>query len=132
MSLLFYRKTNGPGCTELEKILHDLGLGDKLEIFPSLRSLHRRIRKSCYDVSSVLLCISGSKELEEILESRERYLGLRVLVVPMGQELEELKRIHDLHPRYVCAGNGHFADLVEVLRKVYGKDGSENTGIGEW
>jgi hypothetical protein len=126
MSFLFYRKGDGPACAELEKIFHDLELDGELEIFPTLRSLHQRLRRSCYDVSSVLLCISSNKELETILEAKERYMGLRLLVFPTSRDDEALKRIHELHPRYVCAGDGEYGDLKEVLRKIYGKPVSNN------
>jgi hypothetical protein len=128
MSLLFYRRIDGPACAALEKIFHDLGLDGELEIFPTLRSLHQRLRRSCYDVSSVLLCISSTKELETILEAKERYMGLRILVFPTNRDAEALKRIHELYPRYVCTGDGEYGDLREVLRKIYDNPASKDQG----
>lgn len=119
MNLLFYsRETNG-AAGRLQRVIETVVPQEKREIFRTMVSLLRRLRRPRHDVGIVILFAASREDLMEFLYIRDLLNGVRIiLVLPDGEE-ETVAKAHILRPRFLTYADSDFLEVVAVLGKIY-------------
>ena len=121
MGVLFYGAVgNGTGA-KLQEVLVQAVSRDKVETFPDLDLLSKRL--CCFPscMSIVVLLAATREDLAELLSLKHLLEDTRVLLVVPDGRPETVRMAHELTPRFLTYSDGDFSDLSAVIRKMTGQ-----------
>ena len=120
MNLLFYAgETSGPG-ERLRNVIQAVVPEDRMEIYRDLQSFTRRLCRPAYDLATAVLLAGSGKDLQELLSIRDLLSDKKIILLLPDREDDTISKGHNLYPRYLTYAEGDFADVVAVLRKIFG------------
>ena len=120
MNLLFYAgETSGPG-KRLRNMIQAVVPEDRMEIYRDLQSFTRRLCRPAYDLATAVLLAGSGKDLQELLSIRDLLSDKKIILLLPDREDDTISKGHKLYPRYLTYAEGDFADVVAVLRKIFG------------
>ncbi len=115
--VLYANRTDGAG-ERLHKIIEALVPEEQTEIYQTIHSLSRRLRRPKCDVAIAVILTTTKDELLEISSLKDLLGDIRVILILPDMEDETIAIGHKLRPRFLSYADGDFKDIGAVLCKI--------------
>lgn len=121
MGVLFYAAAGNGTGVKLQDVLVQAVSREKVETFPDLELLSKRL--CCFPscMSIVVLLAATREDLAELLSLKPLLEDTRVLIVLPDGRPETVRMAHVLTPRFLTYSDSDFSDLFAVIRKMTGQ-----------
>ncbi len=116
--VIFYRMfTEGTGG-QLQKMIEDVVPNENTEIYSTIDTLGKRLRRPSYNIAVAVLLISGREDLRDVLSIRHLFDNIKIILILPDRKNETIVIGHKLRPRFLSYTDSDFIDVVVVLENM--------------
>ncbi len=117
MNLLFYAM-GGPSDQRLWKAIDEIILGRPIEIYRTIESFSRRLRRPLINGLIAVIFAAGDKEFDNILNMGNLLRELRTIIILPDRKDDTVSRALTLYPRFISYADSDFSDVAAVLNEM--------------
>ncbi|MEE8554017.1 MAG: hypothetical protein V3S72_12015 [Desulfobacterales bacterium] len=111
---MFLEGTGG----QLRKMIEDVVPNENTEIYNTIDTLGKRLRRPSYNIAVAVLLFSGREELRDVLSIRHLFDNIKIILILPDRKNETILLGHKLRPRFLSYTDGDFKDVAAVLKKM--------------
>lgn len=120
--MICYAAASGPARERLRRVIEMHLPKDQIMVCHSLGELYDRLGQPTGEGVIVVLLVSSTQELSEILLLQEMLLGRRVILILPDRTKETTTRGHRLRPRFITYTRSDYLDVSVVLGRMLQRD----------
>lgn len=120
MKILFYSSEIDDCGKRLKKMMEDLILKDRFEVYRSIESLKGGLR----DISGPTIALvraADSKDIQDLLSIRDLLAFSPVILILPDDKESTIAKGLKLYPRYFSYSDGDLSDVHAVVEKIISK-----------
>ncbi len=103
---------------QLRKMIEDVVPNENTEIYSTIDTLGKRLRRPSYNISVAVLLISSREELRDVLSIRHLFDNIKIILILPDRKNETIVIGHKLRPRFLSYTDSDFIDVVVVLENM--------------
>ena len=103
---------------QLRKMIEDIVPKENTEIYSTIDTLGKRLRRPFYNIAIAVLLISSREELRDVLSIRHLFDNIKIVLILPDRKNETIVMGHKLRPRFLSYTGGDFKDVAAVLKKM--------------
>ena len=132
MKILFFHSTENVSTVKnLISSIENRLFPDKSVFCSNITVLKNELNKFGHRPDVAVLFVSNSEELKNLIEMKDLFFDVFLLVVIPDESRENINLGHKLHPRFLTTKNGDISILTEILLNIKKRiNGFQNIGSG--
>ncbi len=103
---------------QLRKMIEDVVPNENTEIYSTIDTLGKRLRRPSYNISVAVLLISSREELRDVLSIRHLFDNIKIILILPDRKNETIVIGHKLRPRFLSYTDSDFKDVAVVLENM--------------
>ena len=103
---------------QLRKMIENVVPNENTEIYSTIDTLGKRLRRPSYDIAVAVLLISGREELRDVLSIRHLFDNIKIILILPDRKNETIVLGHKLRPRFLSYTDSDFIDVAVVLENM--------------
>ena len=111
---MFIEGTGG----QLRKMIEHVVPNENTEMYSTIDTLGKRLRRPSYNIAVAVLLISSREELRDVLSIRHLFDNIKIVLILPDRKNETIVIWHKLRPRFLSYTDGDFKDIAAVLKKM--------------
>jgi len=102
----------------LRKMIENVVPNENTEIYSTIDTLGKRLRRPSYNIAIAVLLISSREELRDVLSIRHLFDNIKIVLILPDRNNETIVIGHKLRPRFLSYTDSDFKDVAAVLKKM--------------
>ena len=111
---MFLEGTGG----QLLKMIEHVVPNENTEIYSTIDTLGKRLRRPSYNIAIAVLLISSREELRDVLSIRHLFDNIKIVLILPDRNNETIVIGHKLRPRFLSYTDSDFIDVAVVLENM--------------
>jgi len=111
---MFIEGTGG----QLRKMIEHVVPNENTEMYSTIDTLGKRLRRPSYNIAVAVLLISSSEELRNVLSIRHLFDNIKIILILPDRKNETIVIGHKLRPRFLSYTDSDFIDVAVVLENM--------------
>ncbi len=103
---------------QLRKMIENIVPNENTEIYSTIDTLGKRLRRPSYNIAIAVLLISSREELRDVLSIRHLFDNIKIVLILPDRNNETIVIGHKLRPRFLSYTDSDFIDVAVVLENM--------------
>jgi hypothetical protein len=99
-------------------MIEDVVPNENTEIYSTIDTLGKRLRRPSYNIAIAVLLISSREELRDVLSIRHLFGNIKIVLILPDRNNETIVIGHKLRPRFLSYTDSDFIDVAVVLENM--------------
>ena len=104
---------------QLRKMIENVVPNENTEIYSTIDTLGKRLRRPSYNIAIAVLLISSREELRDVLSIRHLFDNIKIVLILPDRNNETIVIGHKLRPRFLSYTDSDFIDVAVVLENMF-------------